>query len=318
MKTRTVCKIPPLPAHIDHSQSILCLGSCFAQHIGTRLRSSKFDALVNPLGITYNPVSLFDQCHAASTGTSPDDRLFVTGSDQAIYHYQYHSDRTAKDRASWREQYQSVNESLQKYLTRTDWCIITLGTAWVYTYEGTIVANCHKQPSRLFSKRLLTVEECTNAVAGLVELLPDDCQVMLTVSPVRHIRDGLVENNRSKARLIDAMHIVVDRSDQVHYFPAYELVVDDLRDYRYYAEDLVHPSHQAVEYVWSEMIEAGTSSATQQLLASIAKVKAAMQHRPRWPVSQQHQDFLSKYQSIVQKLAEQYGNIDWSEELEFF
>jgi hypothetical protein len=318
MKFKTTCNVPTLPVSMDHRHRIVALGSCFAQNVGEQLAAHKFDVRVNPFGITYNPVSLVEQCRLALSDALPDEALFVKGLDDAYYHYDYHSDVTAIDMAKWLSEYRAISRSYADRLKTADWCIVTLGTAWVYTIGERVVANCHKQPSSLFTKRLLGVTECVKVIQRLVDLLPDSCQVLLTVSPVRHVRDGLVDNNRSKARLIEAVHQVVSDHSQVHYFPAYELVIDDLRDYRYFGEDLVHPTAMAVGYVWSQLVEAVMTDDSKAIIAQATKIRQAMRHRPRWEGSQQHQDFKASMLAKVEALAAAHPHLDWYDEINYF
>lgn len=318
MKTRTICKVADLPARIDHSHKIIALGSCFAQNMGEKLAAHKFDIYGNPFGITYNPVSLVRQCHMAMVEGLPEESLYVRGQDEAYYHYDYHSDISATSKAEWFEAYTGINRAFKETLSTADWCIVTLGTAWVYTIGDRVVANCHKQPSSQFTKRLLDISTGVEALEELVSLLPTNCQVLLTVSPVRHVRDGLVDNNRSKARLIEAVHQLVANNRQVHYFPAYELVLDDLRDYRYFGRDLVHPTPMAVDYVWSRLVDTVVAEDSRDLISQVNKVRQAMQHRPRWSASKQHRDFKVSMLTKVQALADTYPHLDWVDEISYF
>ncbi|MFZ4059518.1 MAG: GSCFA domain-containing protein, partial [Ferruginibacter sp.] len=183
------------------------------------------------------------------------------------------------------------------------------------------VANCHKVPTDKFNKKLLTVAETTallqTMMDAVVQINPQ-IQFIFTISPVRHLRDGFVENNRSKATLIQAVHALVDAHAAVHYFPAYELVIDDLRDYRFYAEDMVHPNYTATNYVWSKFVPACIDEPSQTLMKAINIINAAKAHRPFHPQSEQHKIFLQKNLEKVQELQIAYPYIDFAEELNYF
>jgi hypothetical protein len=199
---------------------------------------------------------------------------------------------------------------------------ITLGTAYVYKDidTGSIVNNCHKRPADLFNKRLLTIEEIENDLNEMQSLISkyaarDDIQFIITVSPVRHIKDGIVENQRSKSRLIEATHNMVDKYDNVSYFPAYELLLDDLRDYRFYNRDMVHPSEEAIDYIYSFFIDTYLHSDDKDLRHSISKLNLSLSHRPQFPDTEQHRIFQSKLINQMNALMKAYPFIYYNEEI---
>jgi hypothetical protein len=195
-----------------------------------------------------------------------------------------------------------INDSRQKaheFLKSANWLIITLGSAFVYQLEtGEVVANCHKVPADKFRKKLLPVEDALSTLDNMIHRLfifNQDLRIIFTVSPVRHLRDGFVENNRSKAVLIQAVHHLVEKFSGLYYFPAYELVIDDLRDYRFYAEDMVHPNYMATDYVWEKFCEACIKKNTRDIMKEINQVNAAKAHKPFQPRSMAHKAFLQKH-----------------------
>lgn len=313
MKFRTEISIKPLEVGIAHSAKIFALGSCFAESISERLLRAKFTVTTNPLGVLFNPLSIADCLRRLDLR-----RAFavcdIREGRENYYSFDAHSSLDGK---SHTEAFANLNRAVAqggKALAEADTVILTFGTAWVYELEGKVVANCHKQPSALFTRRRLSVEEIVERYATLFEGVLRDKRVILTVSPVRHIGDGLQENSLSKATLRLAIEELTLRYGNAHYFPSYEIVVDDLRDYRYYGDDLVHPSAMAVEYIWEVFSRTMLDEATQQLLPRIAQVVAASQHRPFNPDSEAHKAFCRKM--IAE--AESLKGVDFGHEIEIF
>ncbi|MGZ3908640.1 MAG: GSCFA domain-containing protein, partial [Flavisolibacter sp.] len=215
------------------------------------------------------------------------------------------------------------------YLKTADYLLITLGSAWIYTLTGkaanattgSVAANNHKAPADWFDKRLMTLEEILMVLDNVIHrlfLFNPTLRILFTISPVRHLREGVIENNRSKALLIQAVHHLVDKFDKLYYFPAYELVIDDLRDYRFYAEDLVHPNYFATQYVWEKFVEACMSEKSKKLMETLHAVHLAYQHKPFNPFSQQHRDFLRNFHEKTLKLKEDHPYLDLEKELVYF
>ena len=215
------------------------------------------------------------------------------------------------------------------FLKETDHLLITLGSAWVYTLTenasdaivGTVAANNHKAPANWFSRKLMSVDETLEIMGNLMKkllLFNPKLKLIFTISPVRHIREGVIENNRSKAVLIQAVHELVEQYSAIYYFPAYELVMDDLRDYRFYAEDLVHPNYYATQYVWEKFTEACMDEETNLLLKEIAEVNLAFQHKPFNPSTEQHLQFLQLTGEKIKKLQAKYPFLDFSREMVYF
>ena len=248
MQFRTILRPQKSDVDIDYHHPILTIGSCFAENIGQRLAAVRFSTLCNPWGILYNPISIAKSVNLIVTDYSfTEDDIFEHG---GLWHsWQHHGRFSHPDK---KVILRGVNESLfkaQNFIKKANRLIITLGSAYVYVLKdtGETVANCHKVPASFFEKKRLSVEEIVDDFSNTINLLKGqsaDLQILMTVSPVRYIRDGIVENQKSKAILLLAVEALCEKFNNVHYFPAYELVMDDLRDYRFYEEDMVHPNKQ--------------------------------------------------------------------------
>lgn len=314
--------IPSLPQPIRYGDKILLTGSCFTEHIGNALRDWKFDVLQNPNGI------LFDGGSVASSLISyiepkqyaEEDLVFLNELWQS---WQHHSIFSHVDAAECLRGINRSQERAHGFLREADWLIITLGSAFSYRLAdgNAAVANCHRAPGQTFVKHLMRIDEMLAALDSCLYQLwrfNPRLRIIFTVSPVRHIRDGLVDNNRSKARLIETVHHLVDKWDRLYYFPAYELVIDVLRDYRFYDVDMVHPNYPATAFVLEKFVEHCIDQPGQGLLGEVKKIMAARRHRPLQPATQAHRRFLQEHWQKVAELARQYPFLDFSEELEYF
>jgi len=296
---RTELPITPAP-FIDHRTTIVTTGSCFSDNIGQKLSESKFVTLVNPLGTSYNPVSI----HKSLMLTVPDDELFVES--QGLWrNFDFHSKFSDVDKERLRLR---LSENLKE--KESDVAIITYGTSWVYTYQDKIVSNCHKRPASEFRKRLLTIEEIVNSFKAFHSHFTK--KIILTISPVRHLKDTIELNSVSKSVLRHAIHEIVTVFPDVDYFPAFEIMMDDLRDYRFYDKDMIHPSEVAIEYIWEKFGEKYFSEETRELNRRIEKISRAIQHRAFHPSSSQHKAFL---QNTIVELRELKNHVDVSKEI---
>jgi hypothetical protein len=289
--------------------------------MASRLKQYKFRVLDNPNGVLFNPCSIASALERAVDMSvyEPSD-LFLHDGLWACWDFHSRFSDPSPETAC-----QRMNESVIEYgsfIRSAQWLLLTLGTAWVFERpDGRIVANCHKMPASGFARRLMRSEEIRVILAQAIEKIRQvnpDLRVIMTVSPVRHLRDGFVENNRSKAALITAVHDLVESLPAVSYFPAYELIIDDLRDHRFYAEDLVHPNYQATAYVWEKFAEASISGASREAMKEIDKITAAIQHRPLHPHSQAHVAFRKKYLQMAFSLSQRFPDLDFSREIEAF
>jgi hypothetical protein len=328
MKFHLDFDIKKLSVPIDHHHRLLLIGSCFTENIGEKLKNYKFPVLQNPNGILFNPVSVAEALtdYIENTRFSQDDLFTFNEGWHSWKHHSRFSGITPEDALS------KINSSTNEahgYLKQADFLMITLGSSFVYTFTekainaktGSVAANNHQAPSDWFYRRLMTTEEVLHSLDNLIHrlfLFNPRLQIIFTISPVRHVREGVVENNRSKAVLIQAVHHLVDKFDKLFYFPAYELVIDDLRDYRFYAEDLVHPNYHATQYVWEKFVNACMDDKTRKLMEEIHAINLAFQHKPFNPTSTQHKKFLRSFYERTKSLQDQHPYLNFERELDFF
>ena len=322
----------PFDIKISHPQKLLLTGSCFTEQIGNKLSRHKFQVLDNPNGILFNPISIAKSLSSYISNKQYDEAgLFYQ--NECWNSWEHHSRFSHPDKNECLLLINNSQAAAHQFLKEADWLLVTLGSAFVYEAspltllldkkadERIVVANCHKLPNDKFNKRLLRSEEVSSALQQMMEELfvfNPGIKVIFTISPVRHLRDGFVENNRSKAALINAVHQVVENNAAAFYFPAYELVIDDLRDYRFYAEDMVHPNYAATNYVWEKFIASCIDEPSQQLMKTINEINAAMNHKALNPTSEAHKKFLQTNSEKVKKLQTEYSYINFQKEENYF
>ena len=311
----------PFDVKISHQQKLLLTGSCFTEQIGNKLTMHKFKVLDNPNGILFNPVSIAKSVISYIENTHYNEtELFWQ--NECWNSWDHHSRFSHPDKQTCLRLINESQSSAHLFLKDARWLLVTLGSAFVYEREHEqVVANCHKVPTDQFNKRLLHADEVSTVLWDMLKRLKEfnpALKIIFTISPVRHLRDGFMENNRSKARLIQAVHELVEKDTSSFYFPAYELVIDDLRDYRFYAEDMVHPNYAATQYVWEKFAAACIDEPTLQLMRLVNEVNAAMHHRPFNPASDAHRKFLQINLEKVRKLAEQYPYMELDKEMDYF
>ncbi len=314
MKFRTQIEIPPSRSPIDYSNKILSMGSCFATSIGGKLRDSKFSICVNPAGVLFNPASIASALHRFQR------REYVEISDLRCsggqwFHFDFHGSLSAP---TAQQAQQKINQAIDRgceALQSCDTIILTLGSAWVYYLQesGAVVANCHKQPARLFERRAMRVEQIVESLSEIIKLYPEK-HFIFSVSPIRHLADGLPENALSKSMLRVAVAEIESLYENVSYFPAYEIMMDDLRDYRYYGDDMVHPSNMAMEYIWEKFRLSRISAAAYPTMEKVEKIIAAAAHRPLNEGSAQHVEFCRKQLQAIKELQ----NLDFGKESAYF
>ena len=292
----------PFSRKITHRQKLMLIGSCFTENIGDKLMAHKFTVLQNPNGILFNPVSVAEAIdNYILSKQIGETSLFLL--NESFHSWQHHSRFSGPVKADAIKAINVSTTGAHSFLKNADVLLMTLGSAWVYELTdkaanaavGSVAANNHKAPADWFNRRLLRGEELQAIIEKMIEKLKNfnpHLQIIFTISPVRHLREGFVENNRSKAALINAVHHAVDNHEQVFYFPAYELVIDDLRDYRFYAEDLVHPNYAATNYVWKKFIATCIDEPTQELMKEINELNAARSHKAFNATSEAHKKFL--------------------------
>lgn len=319
MQFRTTFQIQSSDFKLNHQHKILTIGSCFSDEIGKRLTDLKFNGLINPFGVIFNSHSIQNLIER-----SIQKKYFTTAdihqNGEEFFCFDVHSSFNALTKEAVLEELNSTLDEVYDYILSCDVVMITLGTSWIYEWKTSnqVVANCHKVEAKQFEKRLLTTEENLKSLELIVSDLKNinpTIRIITTVSPVRHTKDGMIENNVSKARLLDALYQLSLQNNQVEYFPSYELVLDDLRDYRFFKEDLIHPSKQAVDYIWEKFSETYFEQSTQTIIQKINKVISAINHRPFNEESDNHQQFLVKTIALMNEL-EKGNQLDFSAEKE--
>ena len=320
MNLITPVELPTQIPGITHAQRLLLLGSCFAENIGTLLTGNNFRADVNPFGILYNPLSISTALHQIVTGrTYTEDDLFFF---RECWHSPMHHGSFSS--ASATETLQRINTRLQQahdQLEQTDWLLLTFGTAYIYEQQssGSIVANCHKLPEKQFTRRRLTVEEIVTNYTSLLCGLRTRCprlKILFTVSPIRHARDGMHANQLSKATLLLAIdQLQAAFPEIVFYFPSYEIVLDELRDYRFYADDMLHPSPLAVRYLWERFGSTFFSEETKTIMHECENIRRAQAHKPFYPNSEEHKTFLGQIVLKIERLKGKYPYLVFENEI---
>ena len=308
---------PPISAaKISHLQTIFMMGSCFAENIGQYLNNYKFKCEINPNGILFNPISLSSALHSYLINSTEysivkNNDLFFSLNHHGVFGFKHEEELVNEIKAS--------QQKANSHIKKSDWLIITFGSAFVYRYikTGHIAANCHKIPASEFTKELLKPEGIVATYKILISDLKKNnpsLNILFTVSPVKYLRDGLVENNLSKSILIQSVHEIINSNENCFYFPAYELVNDDLRDYRFYKEDLAHPNKQALKYVWEKFSETYFSSDTKKINERINEIVQAAHHRPLKEFSNNHNEFKKGYLIKCTELEKEFEFLDFSEE----
>lgn len=307
---RTSIELPEL-GWLQKSDPVATVGSCFSDAFGTRLQAYKWEVAANPFGIQYHPLAICSLLQSAIDEEALPETLFLEH-DGAVYHYFLPRTIFAESKEALEEIVRTRRAHLRDVLLKPRSVLfLTFGTAFVYEKEGQWVANCHQQNMRLFQKRLLTIEEMISAFADLLKVLPAEQRIVLTLSPVRHIRDTMPLNSLSKALLRVFIHEVLQRwPERCSYFPAYEIVMDDLRDYRFYAEDMIHPNEVAIDYIWSLFLKSYVAEEAQRFVKEWTGIRARLLHRPQRPSSPAAQAFAKQ---LLQDL-DRFPNIDVAEE----
>jgi GSCFA family len=316
---------------ISYHDKILLIGSCFTEHIGNALEELKFRVLQNPHGILFDPISVCNSLNSYIENKKYTEKdLFQL--NEVWNSWQHHSRFSNIDKEGC---LRTINESQQQahdFLKQADWIIITLGSSFSYRLKadssqipplggGGAVANCHRAPAQWFDKHLLSIEETAGALKDCIDRLLQfnkHLKIIFTISPVRHIRDGVVENNRSKARLIEAVHQTITENKQLYYFPAYELVIDVLRDYRFYDIDLAHPNYMATEFVMEKFKAGFIDETSQKIMEEVRKIVIAKKHKAFQPATNAHKQFLKAHFEKTKKMLEKYPFLNLQEELNYF
>ncbi len=310
MNFRTPITIPKSNHPIDYYSKVVTIGSCFSENISAKFEQYKFQHYNNPFGILFQPDAIENILIRAI-----EMRLFTEADlffDNELWHcFEVHSELNNPDKADMLVNLNGILTYLNGQLQTCSHLIITLGTAWTYRFSHTLkrVANCHKIPQSNFTKELLSVEEITDSLHNIQTKLTEfnpEIKFIFTVSPVRHIKDGFVENQLSKAHLIAALHSSITHLSTSSYFPSYEIMMDDLRDYRFYAEDMLHPNQTAVDYIWKYFVESHISYHVFPIMTELESIHKGLNHRPFNPNTEQHLLFVQKLHERIEQLQEKY------------
>jgi hypothetical protein len=282
---------------ISYNSKILLLGSCFSENIGNKLEYFKFQSSQNPFGILFHPKAI------EKLIVNAINQKKITANDLIFQNERWHSFEAHSNLSSTNqdELLNKLNSSItltNNKLKEASHIIITLGTSWIYRFieKDIIVANCHKVPQKKFLKELLSVDKITETLEAIIALLKSvnkDINIIFTVSPVRHLKDGFIENTQSKSHLISAIHNVINSRKKTFYFPSYEIMMDELRDYRFYTEDMIHPNKTAINYIWEKFINTWFSEKSKPTMKEIDVIQKGITHRPFNEKSEQNQLFLS-------------------------
>ncbi len=313
MKLQTTVPLKKARHQIDYSSKVFVLGSCFAEHIGDKFNFFKFQSIQNPFGILFHPRALEKVILKSIQQKSykEEDIFFL---NERWHCFDAHSDASHVSKEVLLKNLNTGLRETYQQITQSTHISITLGTAWVYRNKDSheVVANCHKVPQNEFSKELLTGDEIVQSLTSIIDAIQrinPAVHFIFTISPVRHLKDGFVENQRSKSHLISAIHEIVNTSHiapHVSYFESYELMMDELRDYRFYTADMVHPNALAIDYIWEKFKEVWITEKSYLGMVQVEAVQRDLKHRPFNPQSQQHQDFLKTVAQKISYLKEQY------------
>ena len=307
MNFRTNIQLQKERNQIDYNAKLLLIGSCFSENISKKLDYFKFQTFSNPFGILFNPKAIENLItKAINSEKYTENNIFNL--NERWHCFDAHSNLSAVSKNNLLNNLNRAIQQTNKQLSEASHIIITLGTARVYRFieTDTIVGNCHKVPQKKFLNELLTVDEITASLENTCALIKDvnpTATIIFTVSPVRHLKDGFVENAQSKAHLLAAIHKIVDIRKQLHYFPSYEIMLDDLRDYRFYDNDMIHPNQTAINYIWELFKNVWIDERSTKIMNEVEAIQKGLKHKPFNPNSKKHQQFLATLNSKIELLA---------------
>ncbi|MDN3607571.1 GSCFA domain-containing protein [Kaistella yonginensis] len=304
MKFRTEVEIPNSNKKIEVEDHLFSIGSCFATEISDLLQNGQLQTVNNPFGTLFNPFSINTAVKKLHEAQYYEESDLISFNEEVIS-LDHHSSFNSRFVHQTLDKINFQIEQGNQFLRKTNWIVITYGSSFIYEFlpKKKLVANCHKIPAKYFEKRLLTNVELTDSIretiVNLTDIGKEDIQILFTVSPVRHTKDGMVENNVSKSKLITALQEVLPQFEHCHYLPVYEIVMDDLRDYRFYKEDLVHPNSQAINYIWEKFGNAYFSDETMDFIEENFKIAKSLGHKTTDEKNPKYQEFLEKLYSRI-------------------
>ena len=316
MKLQTQIPLPPeMHNQMDYHSKVALFGSCFVENIGEKFNYYKFQNLQNPFGILFHPLAIEALItNAINEKVYSEADIFFHNEQWHCYETHSKLSHTSKDEILLR--LNTAIQQIYKFLQDASHIIITLGTAWVYRHieSDTVVGNCHKVPQKQFAKELLPIDivsESLQAIVSLIKSVNPKASILFTVSPVRHIKDGFIQNTQSKAHLIAAIHQVIEPKNQLFYFPSYEIMLDELRDYRFYNDDMLHPNQVAVTYIWNKFQDVWISEKASKTMETVEAIQKGLQHKPFNQNSEAHQKFRQHLESKKKSLYQEFSHISF-------
>lgn len=324
MELSTKIPIPKSNHPIDYHSRIISFGSCFADEVGKKFDHFKLNHLTNPFGILFHPLAIEKVIDfALSEKQFTQDDIFLL--DERWHCFDTHSAMSHPDKKVMLTTLNDTLKATRQNILEASHFIITLGTAWVYKHTETseIVANCHKVPQKAFEKKLISIEEIAKSIENIVSRVKaanTKINFIFTVSPVRHLKDGFTENQLSKAHLISALHQVLENKNfpllwrgagGENYFPSYEILMDELRDYRYYAEDMIHPNQLAIDIIWERFSEAYFTKETFEIMKEVDLIQKGLAHKPFNPNSERHLQFVKSLNEKIAMIKKRISHIQF-------
>jgi lysophospholipase L1-like esterase len=315
MDFRTNIQLQKESNQIDYNSSLVLIGSCFSENISKKLNYFKFNTYSNPFGILFNPKAI-ETLITNAINLKEYTEKDIFNLNERWHCFDAHSDLSNSTKIELLSNLNTAIKSTNKQLETASHIIITLGTAWTYRFIETdsFVGNCHKVPQKKFLKELLSVKKIIASLENLITLIKSvnpKVNIIFTVSPVRHLKDGFVENMQSKGQLLTAIHQIIDKREQLYYFPSYEIMMDDLRDYRFYNSDMVHPNETAVNYIWEQFKNVWIDENAASIMKEIDSIQKGLAHKPFNPNSEQHQQFLITLQEKINILQNKFPSINF-------
>jgi hypothetical protein len=320
MEWHIVLKISDPGFSINHGDQILALGSCFSQEIGGCLEDSKFRININPFGTLYHPEAIA-RVLEYGLGRQQWHPEYATRQQDVWYSWHHHGKVSSLSEEGLQRHIEKIHSELIASLKKTRIIMITPGTAWGYNLKSSnqVVANCHKAPAQIFEKIMMPPESVSACFQKMIDNVREqfpEIKFVFTVSPVRHLRDGFHENQLSKSSLLLGIQEIVEQNEDVYYFPSYEIMLDELRDYRFYAADKIHPSEEAIHYIWKRFRSWCMNETTEMLIQEINALQAQLRHKAFHTETPQYKLFKERLMTQLDKLTDKYPEIDWGKEME--
>jgi len=322
MELKVSFNLPVSNFQIELNAKLLLCGSCFAENIGEKFLQNKFEALVNPLGISFNPLSLHKQLIRIAKNKLIDENE-LKEKDDVFYHWDFHSDFCMYDKTEMAKFINSKILEAHQFILNANVLIVSYGTSFYYELieSKLVVNNCHKFPGYLFQKKLGSIQDFTSSFNESYELLQainPDLKIILTISPVKHYRDGIIENTHSKALLNCFVQEILSSNEDIKYFPSFEIMNEELRDYRFYKENFTHPTTQSIEYIWQRFLETYLSGESKNFITDFQKLKNNLSHKILFKGSNSHKFFMQKALNTLDSFKLKYLEKDFKQEEEYF